>query len=312
MKMVTNLYKDVTFVIQGALCHHDIDFVTLRSAKIIREFYPSAKIIISTWQDNSELSGVVDKYIINEDPGLISSNNKYFINYNRMVISTISGLKSVKTKYAVKIRSDFWFEFPFDFKSFYKASVDRGNTDACNILMCMDRAHHDLFAYNISDFFHFGKTVDLLKVWEGAEFSGELNNYPLNMYQKTFLKPFIHCNVVDEMDVPFHPEQALAVNYLKKIGFNHIADFRYTNLNNLYNGYIVLSNIFFCISRNELGLRSYKHPTPGDPDDCKVWNIARNGRTSRVFRISLYLYLAYRYCRVLIGYVKNAASRTTK
>ena len=167
---------DITFVVQGAV---DKKW-TPQCLDSIRQFFPASHVILSTWAgaDVSDIKYLCDNIILNDDPGAIPhSNFKQFpttFNLDRQIVSTRNGLKAVKTKYAIKIRSDsiltgtgflnyynalskydkkykLFSNRIVSFAGYRPKSVKNGKT---SWLFCM----HD-YAY-------FGLTSDLLKLWD--------------------------------------------------------------------------------------------------------------------------------------------------
>lgn len=105
-------YQEITFVVQGPVTFKNNIDITLVCLKSIEHNYPNSKIIFSTWE-NQILSAEYNsfKIIRNVDPGSGYRDKKksIFNNINRQIISSLNGIKSVETKYAVKVRSDIYF-----------------------------------------------------------------------------------------------------------------------------------------------------------------------------------------------------------
>jgi hypothetical protein len=97
--------KDTTLVIQGAIKEDTYRFYC--------SFYPDVPKIFSTWDGNSQekgwtieqdLHGPNDLFLENKKP------NDYGVqNFNLQVLSTLTGLHEVGTKYAIKLRGDEWY-----------------------------------------------------------------------------------------------------------------------------------------------------------------------------------------------------------
>ena len=105
-------YQDITFVVQGPVTFKNNIDITLVCLKSIEKNYPHSKIIFSTWE-NQILNSEYDlfKVIRNVDPGsgYRDKNKSIFNNINRQIISSLNGIRLVETKYAVKVRSDIYF-----------------------------------------------------------------------------------------------------------------------------------------------------------------------------------------------------------
>ena len=94
---------EITFVIQGQV----VD-ATKKTIASIRKLFPESKVILSTWKGENIDEIFTDKVIENIDvgPTVIEFNKNLkprTVNINRQIVSTINGLKSVDTKFAVKI-----------------------------------------------------------------------------------------------------------------------------------------------------------------------------------------------------------------
>jgi len=174
-------YSDITVVVQGpvqALPDRDQDEgVTKQCLASVRLHLPGARIILSTWE-NQDLDGLTfDELHINEDPGTNIREYKkdgrpVKMNNNRQIASSVGGLKQVKTKYALKLRSDNFLtgsEFVDIQKRFTKRSEDcRFFKERVVAVNTFTRQYHSgkRVAFHLSDFFHFGLTEDLLLLWD--------------------------------------------------------------------------------------------------------------------------------------------------
>ena len=163
----------ITFVIQGPV----IKELTFLSIQQIKKLFPGSPIILSTWEYSILPDVEIDLFIFNQDPGTTirgysKANTPFYKNANRQIHSTLQGLKSVKTKYAVKIRTDNYLvknEFINIFSMFNKRD-DRFSIFNKRIITSnyyskeFDKGARIPF-FN-SDFFQFGETVDLLTLWD--------------------------------------------------------------------------------------------------------------------------------------------------
>lgn len=96
-------HKDISVLIQGPF-HLDLTPKTFES---VRKLLPNSEIIFSTWEgaDIPELEFKPDTILYNKCP-----DKDCFGNFNRQLFSTAEGLNLIKTKYVLKIRSDFALE----------------------------------------------------------------------------------------------------------------------------------------------------------------------------------------------------------
>lgn len=215
-------FEDITFVIQGPI-HPSI---THRSISILRVVFPDSKIILSTWKGERTSDLEADVVILNDDPGTTTfvyskKNEAIKININRQIVSSYHGLKEVKTKYAVKLRADNVLHSTNVIEIFKKYTQRDSNFSFLNERLVCSNFYAKEFErglrvpYFYSDFFQFGETADLLKIWSIDHFSdyvfrNELRNkkqhehYPkdsVNVEQKIWshlVNQFIPTKLTDE------------------------------------------------------------------------------------------------------------------
>ncbi len=174
--------KDISFIIQGPIQGTSFDRYenryTFKLIESILNFFPQSEIIISTWEGQNAGELYYDKILYNKDPGSEIYIKKegplknYRYNVNRQIVSTINGLKQSSRKYSCKIRSDLLF---LD-NSFLKY-VDRYKNYINDYHFLKDRVliinstsvnprKNYKFSYHPCDWFYFGLTEDLIKIWD--------------------------------------------------------------------------------------------------------------------------------------------------
>lgn len=200
--------KDISVVVQGA-----IGDVTQRCLLSIRKVLPKATIILSTWE-GTDVSGLeYDEVVFNQDPGstetyLADYSPKKKNNLNRQIVSTLNGLKKVKTKYALKMRTDFimkhagftdWFDkFPKRTKEFMVFT---------HKVVSYSGALKDMI-FHPCDFMYFGLTEDLLLLFD-IPLQNKEDAYYFNSPQIIFGHEYFHSH-------RFSPEQHIWIECLKK------------------------------------------------------------------------------------------------
>ena len=198
--------SEISVVMQGAVYP-----ITPYAIACIRRLLPGSQIILSTWE-GSDLSKIGNdiNIILNHDPH--KKGVKYPNNSNRMILSTLTGLKAVQTKYALKIRTDFYLQN----LNFLKLFEENPNTN-CGMrflerrVVCYGWAAQKGRYFYMGDFYHFGLTRVVLDIWDVPLMSDEelfwfKNNSPHNSY---YLRSTTN---------RYHPEQYLWVNFLRKKG----------------------------------------------------------------------------------------------
>ena len=174
-------FKDISVVIQGPVQAYQgrsqEPGITHKCISSIRQYLPGATIILSTWEGQNCDGLEPDVLLLNKDPGatITSYNAKGEpgkLNFNRQIVSSAEGLKQVKTAYAVKIRSDN-FLTGNNFVAAQQAFPARDNASklftqrvVTNTSYFRRYADGQKIVMLPSDFFHFGLTEDLLKIWD--------------------------------------------------------------------------------------------------------------------------------------------------
>lgn len=165
--------EEITFVVQGPI--HPTN--TKRSLLKLRKVFPSSQVILSTWEGENTKGLDADLVLLNKDPGASvfvysKKNEAVKVNINRQVASTLNGLRMVKTKYAAKLRADNVLHSDNVLKLFNqytKRNIDfvcLNHRLVCSNFFAKEYERGLPVPYFYSDFFQFGETEDLLKVWD--------------------------------------------------------------------------------------------------------------------------------------------------
>lgn len=259
-------FEDITVVVQGTtLENKDInpsrDFI-YKCISSIKKYIPKSKIILSTWENEKIKSNLeVDEIIFNKDPGFKPRGediNSKQNNINRQLVSTLSGLKKVKTKYALKFRTDFifinnsflnYFDLLKKYNSDYKILNKR-------ILVCMFGTRHPIakhfnLPFHVADFVTFGLTEDLTNLYDIPLVTNEEFDYFL-------INPEIERGIYAVNR--YGAEQSIIVNFLRKN--NKTIDIEFsTHVNetiiNQSNNYLI--NNFYPICFSKYGIKPMKN-----------------------------------------------------
>ncbi|CAK2025340.1 Wave lipopolysaccharide synthesis [Vibrio crassostreae] len=192
--------SSITFLVQGPIREKTRD--SLRS---IRTFFPGASIILSTWkgEDISHLD--YDELTLNDDPGglniFLDGDVVSTENTNRQIQSVSNAISHVTTQYCVKSRTD--IEFTNDkFVKFYLENVNKYSRDTSFsnlsqrvLISSINTPNPNCFLQyvcQVSDWFYFGLTEDLKKIWEQelieqSDFYHNEDNIPDREYKNGFL-----------------------------------------------------------------------------------------------------------------------------
>jgi len=215
-------FKDISVIVQGAVTSD-----TKKTFESIREYLPGATIILSTWKESKTDDLGFDYLVINEDPGAFPCDkfeNSIINNVNRQIVSTNGGLKLCHTKYAIKMRTDFYLTGN-RFVSYFKneESFDKNwqflneRVIACTLYSRNPRSNIKMLCmpYCVSDFFYFGYTEDIRELFDIDLVSSldEKMYFEIHPEEESKLvyKPAL-CR--------FMPEQTIWMGFVKK----HVAD----------------------------------------------------------------------------------------
>ena len=177
-------FKDISIVVQGPIYGEPwlvrSRRYTYRTLKRLRELMPGATIILSTWRDANVLDLDYDKLIVSDDPGgqpLRVENGQVlgWNNVNRQIISTREGLKACTTPFAMKIRTDILIEnlnFLSEFGRYNARDPemtfvrDRVLSSAYHSRTGHNRERYKPCLFHPNDWFYFGRTEDVLDMWD--------------------------------------------------------------------------------------------------------------------------------------------------
>ncbi len=157
--------SDVAIVIQGNI--PDVTFLE-ESIRIYQKLFPSAIIILSTWNDEIEKISQLDMpgvHVITSEPPI----NEGHGHINHQLVNTRAGLlkaQELGAKYVLKIRTDWRIYSPYALLSLvqilkqYPIQITNG---ARGRIISTNVGTMSGLAYNISDLLLFGYTEDLLQ-----------------------------------------------------------------------------------------------------------------------------------------------------
>ena len=186
--------NELTFVVQGA-----VDNITPVCIESIRHFFPDSTIIFST--EYGQIVNQLDYDLLVEidDVGGIPIRiddplDASKFNLNRQLASTVAGLKRVKTKYTMKIRSDmvltgrrfatYLHEYPqrVDKMRLFNERIIISESGPCRSLHELNKELDYILPilFHPSDHFLLGLTEDLKNYFFGTRF---INDYEVNSWQ---------------------------------------------------------------------------------------------------------------------------------
>ena len=253
--------RDISIVIQGPILEEVINDQKIEITKNvclnIKKFFPNAEIIISTWQGSNVEGLIYNKIILNEDPGSIfmSLNGiKRMNNTNRMIISTLNGLRNASRKYVMKLRSDMYFEkndIIEKFETYKKIPQNQNKVLKARIvtLSANNYKRGEKRIFTLNDWFMFGYKEDLIKIWDIS-----LQDYNNLYYEKE----------TAEFENNLVGEDYVWTSFLKKDReYKEILKLEKYKISitkkNIYYSEKALAEYTILFTGKELGLNSYKY-----------------------------------------------------
>ncbi|WP_241303203.1 WavE lipopolysaccharide synthesis family protein [Burkholderia stabilis] len=215
--------SDITIVLQGNVTpftsSNGDSF--LNFANVTRATLPNASIILSTWEGvEVPHNAPVDKIIRSKDPGSLPGvkfDDKPS-NLNRQLVSTLAGLEQVKTRYAIKLRTDCSLEhagFLEQYDTFRKIDSHGEDRIATSAFFTLDPTIFEHMPFHVSDWFHFSTTEQLLKYWSAPLMTKEdASHYERHKFAK-------HSSYLDrKFRSRLAVEQYLGTTFAKKLGYS--------------------------------------------------------------------------------------------
>ena len=234
---------DISIVVQGPVSktpvprkiggqsHQLKGGVTHNVLEALRDLFPRAELILSTWEGTDATGLIADKICLSPDPGFAMVNpisKKLKFNLNRYVVSSQRGIQAATRPYTLKLRSDMLFVND-DFLAFWNEQKPVKRNPEFSVFkdfilnpaiyarksVTPSKKTFPLYFYP-SDWAHFGRTEDLNTLFDIPLFpEAELVSYFLenSALRTQFEDPF------PEYHFQFHPEQLVLLACLKKQGW---------------------------------------------------------------------------------------------
>ncbi|MGR6832869.1 WavE lipopolysaccharide synthesis family protein [Aliivibrio wodanis] len=257
--------KDISIIVQGQLFKSEKSstFDVLFS---IRQYYPHAEIILSTWKGAEipfEYQSLCDHILLNKDPGDETYGNTP-LNINRQITSSRAGLAKASRTYAIKTRTDLIFTSN-TLTQFMGLNLERspefslGHSHIC-VADFSTRSHISglKVPFWVCDFIYAGRREDLQKIFDVDLYTK--NDFE---YYLTHPKPDYMYRQSDVFQ--YTPETYFAYYYLKQgrdIPFENSYDNNPVAME-LYSNLLV--NNFIVLGEKQLGITSLKYHLPIHP-----------------------------------------------
>jgi hypothetical protein len=198
--------SDITIVFQGAVkAYAQRDGVPFaQCVRRTRKALPNARVVLSTWEGTEIPAGAaLDDVVFSPDPGPLAplklTDNKAN-NINRQIVSTLAGLRAVRTGHAVKLRTDCFLEHA-GFLDFHARQARRDTQPRRIVTSAFFTLDLDMFEripYHVSDWFQFAPSEVLQSYWnvppmtQGAARHYEQHRHAVgsNVWEKRFRAEF--------------------------------------------------------------------------------------------------------------------------
>lgn len=185
--------------------------LTKRGLQSVRQQLPGAEIVLSTWE-GADVAGLdFDRLVLSPDPGTARFREAPGIergsNVNRMIVSTLAGLRATERPYVLKARTDLWMRSARFLQYFgrHPARAAEARVFGERILVhdhytrFPDRCPRCNYLLHPSDCFQFGRREDLLTLWDVPLWNSEVSG-PLELVNEQYV--WVTC-LRKFMDVPF-------------------------------------------------------------------------------------------------------------
>lgn len=262
--------KDISIVVQGPILSQSKFGITQKTTQVIcerlKKLFPESELILSTWEGESAAGIPYDLALFNSDPGASwfdYYNHDNLNNCNRLIISTLAGVKAATRKYVLKVRSDLYlvnkkFLKYFSLYPAYNEEYKFVKSRIISFSMWSIQGHKTpVFTmhkpFHISDWAYFGYKEDLINLYDVP-----LIEEP--KFSQWFLdkfKPF-H-DVAPHVLWKMPPEQHITSSFFKKfthIDFEHTAD---TDNKNIERSSKLIMNNFLVLDQTQFFFISLKH-----------------------------------------------------
>lgn len=244
--------EDITVVIQGKLLSSTVNFI-----EELRATYPSVGIVVSCWEgDTAEHNISAPDVVVVEssDPGAFPVDGFKLDNITRQLVSTKRGLERVRSRWAIKIRSDITFDLSKTITCLKKFSkrvmfTEHSLFESKVIATALTTLKPDSEGhfFHVCDWIYAGLTVDLQRIFN-ADTPDE--NF-FQFFRNSLERPEICSRYRSETYLIYH-----LVRDELKVEYPYSTYYR-EDLAKL--GKDVLDTNFYIVNHWGLGLRSFKH-----------------------------------------------------
>lgn len=237
--------KNVSLIVQGRWDEANIRKINSHYSKFTND------LIFSVWE-NEFRNDVIDDTIVvlnkeSEIEGLFQGAN-----YHRQIVSTLNGMKVAKNEYAIKLRTDEYYE---KIDTIIERTLDSKKFITSDVWLRKDRE----CKFHISDHFFAGKTSNLLKAMQDVKealgrikqlnFNPNLNVSELKIGDHGGIEAWITIALLNSIGVIANPEKSIElmlenfeVIQSKQLG-KHVV--KWNNMRQTFENYDIMGNMSF-------------------------------------------------------------------
>lgn len=262
--------KDIDIIVQGPIYDRTIDVVIS-----IRNNFPQANIILSTWRNSlvpEEVDSKCDFVIYSEDPGDFTPSGYKPININRQIVSVKKGLEVAKRKFVLKTRTDIIFENDSIIRQYNKYNHVSNKSPISDRILISNFSTRDnelsvKVPYWFCDFIYLSNSENIKTIFNVDLFTVEDHSY--------FLNKVITCNRFYCRDVvsKFNPEIYLTLPIVKK--YYPDCDNKFNDINSFDSedqkkSVQLMREVFIILDKKRLKVHSFKNTLPYANDHVMV------------------------------------------
>ena len=262
--------SEISIVVQGPVIFQSkaniTDHITQTVCQQLRKIFPGSELILSTWENENIQNISYDQVVFNKDPGATwfnYENYQLLNNCNRLIVSTLNGIKVATKPYILKLRSDLFllsksFLKYFDKYDVYDPTFKFVRQRIIAFGLYSIKAHKTpLFTmerpFHISDWAYFGFKEDMLNLYDIP-----LTNEPeFSQWFLTRCKPFFDIEPHCLWKMP--PEQYVTSSFLNKFMPIQLAHTTDISNDNMRLSQQALTNNFLVLDQSQFQLVSLKY-----------------------------------------------------
>ncbi|HXJ43668.1 MAG TPA: WavE lipopolysaccharide synthesis family protein [Bryobacteraceae bacterium] len=274
--------SEFSFVVQGAIDRAISPLtglpITQSCLNSLRQYYPGAEVILSTWPDQDTSGLDFDILVLNEDPGAHNTfrpeaGEVKLDNTNRQILSSKNGLRQASRKYAVKLRSDMifggnnWLQYLNQFQARVPEwKVFRQRVITCSMWARDPRCPYSNFPLHPPDWIHIGLTEDIRLLWdiplepqpESAQWFLTRSIQHLPPLDSDLTRPDVDAR-------RYYAEQYLWSTLLRKFGPVDFSERRAPTDEDIWLTELTFANNLIILDPDQFPFTNHKYPYPVTP-----------------------------------------------